>query len=99
MTPTINLDRRRAWRPEGNRNPAPAGGVGPTSKPCATGSRTRTQLLAAHGWPEAAEKACYLLKLLATTPIAQDPRRQKLIANVVQDFERLRRSDAGDGGD
>ena len=58
-----------------------------------------TQLLAAPAncWSEAAEKACYLLKLLAATPIAQDPRRQKLIANVVQDFERLRRRSDGDG--
>lgn len=47
-------------------------------------------------WPEAAEKASYLLKLLAATPIAQDPRRQKLIANVMQDFERLTRTDGGD---
>ena len=47
-------------------------------------------------WPEAAEKARYLLKLLAASPIAQDPRRQKLIVNVMQDFERLRRTDGGD---
>jgi hypothetical protein len=40
-------------------------------------------------WPEAAEKARYLLGLLASTPIAQDPRRQKLIANVLEDFARL----------
>ena len=40
-------------------------------------------------WPDAAEKARYLLGLLATTPIAQDPRRQKLIANVLKDFTRL----------
>jgi hypothetical protein len=50
-----------------------------------------TQLLIAPAtcWPEAADKARYLLKLLATTPIAQDPRRQKLIADVMADFERL----------
>jgi hypothetical protein len=47
-------------------------------------------------WPEAAEKARYLLKLLAASPIAQDPRRQKLIANVMQDFERLTRTGGGD---
>jgi hypothetical protein len=57
-----------------------------------------TQLLTAPAtcWPEAAEKARYLLKLLAATPIAQDPRRQKLIANVMKDFERLTRTDGGD---
>jgi hypothetical protein len=40
-------------------------------------------------WPEAAEKACYLLSLFAVTVAAQDPRRQKLIAAVLSDFERL----------
>jgi hypothetical protein len=40
-------------------------------------------------WPEAAEKACYLLNLFAVTVAAQDPRRQKLIAAVLSDFERL----------
>lgn len=42
-------------------------------------------------WPEAAEKARYLLKLFANTLSAQDPRRQKLIAAVLDDFERLGR--------
>ncbi|MGB6535121.1 MAG: hypothetical protein WBF58_04080 [Xanthobacteraceae bacterium] len=42
-------------------------------------------------WPEAAEKARYLLKLFANTLAAQDPRRQKLIAAVLDDFERLAR--------
>ena len=57
-----------------------------------------TQLLAAPAtcWPEAAEKARYLLKLLAATSIAQDPRRQELIANVLNDFERLTRNAGGD---
>lgn len=40
-------------------------------------------------WPEAAEKARYLLGLLASTAIAQDPRRRMLIANVLEDFVRL----------
>ena len=40
-------------------------------------------------WPEAAEKARYLLGLLASTAIAQDPRRKMLIANVLEDFVRL----------
>jgi hypothetical protein len=40
-------------------------------------------------WADAAEKARYLLKILATTPVAQDPRRQMLIANVLDDFTRL----------
>ena len=45
----------------------------------------------AANWPEAAEKARYLLKLFASSPSAQDPRKQKLIAAVLDDFERLAR--------
>ncbi len=45
--------------------------------------------LPAEGWPEAVEKARYLLGLLAETPAGQDPRRMKLIADLLADFERL----------
>ena len=45
----------------------------------------------AASWREAAEKARYLLKLFAASTPAQDPRRQKLIAAVLRDFERLAR--------
>jgi hypothetical protein len=44
---------------------------------------------AAEDWPEAAEKARYLLNLFLSTPAAQDPRRQRLIAAVLADFKRL----------
>jgi hypothetical protein len=49
------------------------------------------QLLAspALSWEEAAEKACYLLSLFAASPTGQDPRRQLLIARVLEDFTRL----------
>jgi hypothetical protein len=40
-------------------------------------------------WPDAAAKACYLLQILARSPTALDPRRQQLIAAVLEDFERL----------
>ncbi len=43
----------------------------------------------AANWPEAAEKARYLLALFATTLAAEDPRRQTLIAAVLADFARL----------
>jgi hypothetical protein len=43
----------------------------------------------AANWHEAAEKARYLLNLFGNTLGAQDPRRQKLIAAVLNDFERL----------
>jgi hypothetical protein len=43
----------------------------------------------AENWLDVAEKARYLLGLFATTPSAQDPRRQTLIANVLDDFRRL----------
>ena len=54
-----------------------------------------TQLLAvpAESWSEAVGKARYLLGLLASTSIAQDPRRQKLIANLLEDFARLSRAE------
>ena len=49
------------------------------------------QLLAApaESWEEAAEKARYLLNLFAASIDAQDPRRQKLIAAVLDDFNHL----------
>ena len=40
-------------------------------------------------WPEVAEKARYLIGLLAQTSVARDARRQKLIAGVLDDFVRL----------
>lgn len=43
----------------------------------------------AGGWPEAVEKARYLLTLFAATSEAQDPRRKTLIANLLADFEHL----------
>jgi hypothetical protein len=57
------------------------------------------QLIAAPAatWHDAAEKARYLLGLFASTPAAQDPRRQALIANVLDDFQRLGRIEPGDG--
>jgi peptidoglycan hydrolase CwlO-like protein len=50
-----------------------------------------THLLAkpADDWEHAAEKARYLLTRFATTPAAEDPRTQKLIAAVLEDFRRL----------
>jgi hypothetical protein len=40
-------------------------------------------------WPEAAEKAYYLITLFAETPQGQDGRKQALIAAVLEDFARL----------
>ena len=40
-------------------------------------------------WLEAADKARYLIGLFAQTSIAQDPRRRKLIAGMLDDFRRL----------
>ena len=58
-----------------------------------------THLVAAPAanWHEAAEKARYLLNLFANTLGAQDPRRQKLILAVLEDFERLARESQGAG--
>ena len=50
-----------------------------------------THLLAAAAttWPEAAEKARYVLGLYVATLTAEDTRRRKLVAAVLEDFERL----------
>jgi hypothetical protein len=63
-----------------------------------TALRLRQDELEAHlvaapaaDWHEAAEKARYLLNLFAATLAAQDPRRQTLIAAVLEDFSRLSR--------
>ena len=49
------------------------------------------QLVAAPAanWHDAADKVRYLLGLFAATPWAQDPRKQKLIASVLDDLRRL----------
>jgi hypothetical protein len=59
------------------------------------------QLVAAPAstWEEAADKARYLLSLFANSPTAQDPRRQLLIARVLEDFVRLSTARAPDLGD
>jgi hypothetical protein len=43
----------------------------------------------AETWPQAAEKATYLLRLFGETAEAQDPRRKQLIEDVCADFHRL----------
>jgi hypothetical protein len=43
----------------------------------------------AQTWLEAAEKARYLIDLFAATAQGQDPRRQRLIESVIDDFRRL----------
>ena len=40
-------------------------------------------------WPEAVEKARYLLGLFAQSSAAADPRRRKLIDRVLADFDQL----------
>ncbi len=57
-----------------------------------------SQLIAAPAasWSEAAAKARYLLGVFAATPVAQDPRRQTLIASVLDDFARLSEADGGE---
>src|SRR5690349_246435 len=58
--------------------------------------RLEAQLIAApaRSWADAAEKARYLLCLFATTPLAQDPRRRKLIASALKDIRRLTAADS-----
>jgi hypothetical protein len=40
-------------------------------------------------WPDAAQKALYLLRLFAATPNARDPRLKQLIENATADLNRL----------
>jgi hypothetical protein len=40
-------------------------------------------------WSDAIEKTRYLLGIFGTTAEAQDPRRKKLIANLLGDLDRL----------
>lgn len=46
----------------------------------------------AETWVQVANKARYLLELYAASPDAVDPRRQRLIASVLDDFDRLSHS-------
>jgi hypothetical protein len=43
----------------------------------------------ATSWQQAADKACYLLRLFATTGEGRDPRYRQLIEDALQDFQRL----------
>lgn len=48
-------------------------------------------------WPDALEKARYLLGLFAQTSEGRDPRRARLIEGLLGDFERLLRRDPPGG--
>jgi hypothetical protein len=43
----------------------------------------------AETWPQAVEKATYLLRLFALTPDAQDPRYKRMIATALEDLQRF----------
>jgi phage terminase Nu1 subunit (DNA packaging protein) len=43
----------------------------------------------AANWREVAEKARYLITILAQTSAGREPRRQKIIDSVLEDFKRL----------
>jgi len=49
----------------------------------------------AGSWPEVAAKAQYLIKLFAATAEAQEPRRKDLIAQTLEDLNRLCESAKG----
>ena len=52
----------------------------------------------AASWAEAVEKARYLLSLFGDTSEGQDPRRQTLVSNLLDDFERLLAMNASPAG-
>jgi len=56
-----------------------------------TQEKLEEQLIAAPAstWEEVADKVRYLLSAFAATASGQDPRRQKLIKAVLEDFNRL----------
>lgn len=43
----------------------------------------------AESWHEVVAKVRYVLGIFAATPAAADPRREKLIADILSDFDRL----------
>jgi phage terminase Nu1 subunit (DNA packaging protein) len=43
----------------------------------------------AANWREVAEKARYLIAVLAQTSAGREPRRRKIIDSVIEDFDRL----------
>jgi hypothetical protein len=47
-------------------------------------------------WADAAEKARYLIALLAAGQVSDDPRRRTLVDNVLADFDRLLAEPEGD---
>lgn len=49
----------------------------------------------ARSWPEAVEKAKYLLRLFAATAEARDPRQKQLIDGTLEDFQRLEKEPGG----
>jgi hypothetical protein len=63
----------------------------------ATQDELEKQLIAAPAsdWQEAADKARYLLSVLAACPSGQDARRQTLIKAVLADFSRLSKETQG----
>jgi hypothetical protein len=50
----------------------------------------------ARSWVEAVEKARYLLSIFSETLEAEDPRRKKLISNLLADFEWLLAEEGAD---
>lgn len=93
MDRTVNLDQRRGMAAQ---KATELRRLLAEVEADAAALRARQEALESHliaepaeTWPEAAEKARYLLGLFASTLAAQDPRRQKLITDVLDDFRRL----------
>lgn len=84
------------WPPKGRPTSAGAAARSPRIRPSLRRRQEELEqsLLDAPSatWPEAAEKARYLITLFAETLGAQDRRRQKLIASALDDLDRLSRT-------
>jgi hypothetical protein len=92
MTPSYSTSTVGSLRNRPSRSVVDSRRSRPIRRRCAPAGRSwRNFLIAAPAptWREAAEKARYLIGLFATTSLGRDPRRQKLIAGVLEDFSRL----------
>ena len=90
---TVNLDKHRGMAAqkatEARRLLADVAADALATKSRQQAMESNLSAKPARTWKDAAKKARYLLVLLASTPAAQDPRRKRLIANVLDDFRRL----------
>jgi hypothetical protein len=94
--PAISLDAHRGLRAqkETDRRRHRSGARADQDAVRASQASLEQQLFAgpATDWPQAAEKASYLLRLFSATGEGRDPRYKQLIEDVLRDLHRLAES-------